>query len=160
MEKIWKSWAPQHCKFFIWPATNNRCWTGDRLAKTGLPHPPACPLCDQAGESIQHLLISCIFARQVWFIILQRLDWAPSVRFLLANFQVGGTRQSRMCLRRWKKGLIHSLPWWPGRFGSTGMSVSLMVQVWASQFVTMFGNANSHCIAVPKGEDKVLYNMH
>jgi hypothetical protein len=53
-KRIWKSWAPQHCKFFIWPAINNRCWTVDRLAKTGLPHPPSCPLCDQAGESIQH----------------------------------------------------------------------------------------------------------
>jgi hypothetical protein len=107
------------------------------------------------------------------FIILQRLGWAPSVRFLLANFQVGGTRQTRMCLRRWKKGLIHSLPWWPGRFRSTGMSVSLMVQVRASKFVTMWmdlepkpsfvtmlRNANSHCITVPKGKDKVLYNMH
>ena len=42
-KRIWKSWAPQHCKFFIWLAINNRCWTGDRLAKRGLPHPAACP---------------------------------------------------------------------------------------------------------------------
>jgi len=49
-KRTWKSWAPQNCNFFIWLAINNRCWTGDRLAKRGLPHPAACPLCDQAGE--------------------------------------------------------------------------------------------------------------
>ena len=71
-KRIWKSWAPQNCKFFIWLAINNRCWTGDRLAKRGLPHPASCRLCDQE-RSIQHFLISCVFARQVWFIIFQRL---------------------------------------------------------------------------------------
>ena len=30
-----------------------------------LPHPPACPLCDQAEENIQRILISCVFARQI-----------------------------------------------------------------------------------------------
>uniref|UniRef100_A0A0A8YCP8 Reverse transcriptase zinc-binding domain-containing protein n=1 Tax=Arundo donax TaxID=35708 RepID=A0A0A8YCP8_ARUDO len=71
--RTWKTWALLRCKFFIWLAINNRCWTADRLAKRNLPHPAACPLCDQA-ESIQHILVSCVFARQVWTIILQRLD--------------------------------------------------------------------------------------
>ena len=45
----------------------------DRLAKRGLPHPERCPLCDQAEETINHLLVSCVFSRQVWFNILQRV---------------------------------------------------------------------------------------
>ena len=60
-KRIWKSWAPMKCKLFIWLATNNRRWTSDRLAKRGLPHPAACPLCDQADETIQHILVSCVF---------------------------------------------------------------------------------------------------
>ena len=60
-------------KLFIWLAINNRCWTVDRLDKRGLPHPAACPLCDQVEESIQHILVSCVFSRQVWSHILQRL---------------------------------------------------------------------------------------
>lgn len=44
------------------------------LAKRGLPHPTACLLCDQAEESIQHLLVSCVFSRQVWFLILHHLN--------------------------------------------------------------------------------------
>ena len=38
------------------------------------PHPPACPLCDQVEENIQHILISCVFARQIWTLIFQKLD--------------------------------------------------------------------------------------
>lgn len=45
---IWKSWAPLRYKFFLWLAVNNRCWTADRLAKRGLQHPAAYPLCDQS----------------------------------------------------------------------------------------------------------------
>ncbi|WVZ61990.1 hypothetical protein U9M48_011792, partial [Paspalum notatum var. saurae] len=63
-KRIWKSWAPPNCKFFIWLAILNRCWTSNRLAKCGLPHQPSCPLCDQADESIQHLLMQCVVARE------------------------------------------------------------------------------------------------
>jgi hypothetical protein len=64
--RIWKTWAPSHCKFFIWLVFHNRVWTSDRLAKRGLPHPEACPLCDQAEGTIHHLLVECVFTRQVW----------------------------------------------------------------------------------------------
>ena len=45
--RIWKSWAPLRCKFFLWLAIKQRIWTADRLTKWGLPHQAACPLCDQ-----------------------------------------------------------------------------------------------------------------
>ena len=44
-----------------------------RLAKRNLPHPEACPFCDQEEETINHLLIGCVFAREVWTICLQQL---------------------------------------------------------------------------------------
>jgi hypothetical protein len=71
--KRWKSWAPPRCKFSIWLVFHNRCWTADRLVKRGLPHPEACPFCDQAKELIHHLLVGCVFTRQVWVMILQHL---------------------------------------------------------------------------------------
>jgi hypothetical protein len=72
-ERIWRSWAPGKCQFFMWLVAHNKCWTADRLAKKGLPHPEHCPLCDQDEETINHLLLSCVFSRQIWFIVLQRL---------------------------------------------------------------------------------------
>uniref|UniRef100_A0A453FCJ1 Reverse transcriptase zinc-binding domain-containing protein n=1 Tax=Aegilops tauschii subsp. strangulata TaxID=200361 RepID=A0A453FCJ1_AEGTS len=50
---IWRSWAPLNVKFFLWLASQNRCWTADRLAKRGLQHPPVCCLCSQEEESLQ-----------------------------------------------------------------------------------------------------------
>jgi len=40
----------------------------------GLPHSKRCCLCDQAQETIHHLLTSCVFAHQVWFSLLQKVS--------------------------------------------------------------------------------------
>lgn len=60
-------------EFFVWIATFNRCWTADRLIRRGLPHPKRCPFCDQAEENINHILVSCVFAREAWFHALQMI---------------------------------------------------------------------------------------
>ena len=70
--RIWKTWAPLRCKFFIWLVFHNRVWTADRLAKRNLAHPESCPLCDQEDETINHLLVGCVFARQVWSLVLHQ----------------------------------------------------------------------------------------
>ncbi|WVZ76728.1 hypothetical protein U9M48_024677 [Paspalum notatum var. saurae] len=71
-ERIWKSWAPGNCRFFMWLVAHDRCWTADRLARRGLQHHPRCLLCDQDFETIDHLLASCVFSRQFWFQLLQK----------------------------------------------------------------------------------------
>ncbi|WVZ80002.1 hypothetical protein U9M48_027520 [Paspalum notatum var. saurae] len=77
-------------------ALSNRCWVSDikgaltvqvlteylhiwelledRLAKRGLPHQAACPFCDQASETINHVLSSCVVAREAWTLVLHRLN--------------------------------------------------------------------------------------
>ena len=72
-ELIWKSWAPKKCQFFIWLAVHKRSWTADRLARRGLAHPTCCVLCDQVEEDIQHIIIGCVFAKQVWFQMLSKV---------------------------------------------------------------------------------------
>jgi hypothetical protein len=73
-ERIWKTWAPPKCHFFLWLVEQRKCWTVDRLARRGLDHPEKCPLCDQESETIDHLLISCVFARQFWFTLLRQFN--------------------------------------------------------------------------------------
>jgi hypothetical protein len=73
-ERIWKSWAPPKCRFFLWLAVHKRYWTAHRLARWGLTHPDKCPLYDQEDENIDHLLVSCVFSRQVWYYALRQVD--------------------------------------------------------------------------------------
>jgi hypothetical protein len=72
--QVWKSRAPAKCRFFLWLAVRDRCWTADRLEKRRLPRPSACPFCDQAQESITHLLLGCVLARTVWAACLRWWD--------------------------------------------------------------------------------------
>lgn len=76
-ERIWKNWAPGKCKFFMWLVANNKCWTTHCLTRRGLAHLECCPLCDQVEETIDHLLVSCVYNREVWFHILQRFGLQP-----------------------------------------------------------------------------------
>jgi len=59
-ERIWKTWAPGKCRFFLWLVAHNRCWTADRLARHGLDHPTRCLHCDEDSETINHLLVDCL----------------------------------------------------------------------------------------------------
>lgn len=63
----WKSWAPLKCKLFVWLALQYRLWTSDRRARHGLQdHPSACYTCLQAEDSVDHILVNCTYAREVW----------------------------------------------------------------------------------------------
>jgi hypothetical protein len=50
-KEIWKTWGPPCCRFFIWLASLNRCWSTDHLARQGFNHHEKCP-CDQEEETI------------------------------------------------------------------------------------------------------------
>jgi hypothetical protein len=67
--------VPHEHKFFLWLAIQDRCWTSDRRRQHGLTSMVDCALCSQAGESIDHLLIGCVFSREVWHRVLSRFDW-------------------------------------------------------------------------------------
>ncbi|GJN27928.1 hypothetical protein PR202_gb15994 [Eleusine coracana subsp. coracana] len=41
-----------------------------------MPHPKICVLCDQEEEDIQHILVSCVFSRQIWFSLLDRVGFS------------------------------------------------------------------------------------
>jgi hypothetical protein len=104
--RIWKTWASPRCKFFIWLVFHNRVWTADRLARRNLPHPEVCPFCDQEEETINHILLGCVFAREVWTITLQHLDFmhlAPQP--VVIRFRVGGRGQLQHRQRKFARDL-------------------------------------------------------
>jgi hypothetical protein len=41
------------------------------LKKQSLDHLERCSLCDQERETINHLLVACVFSREYWFLLLR-----------------------------------------------------------------------------------------
>jgi hypothetical protein len=57
------------------------------FSKKGLPHPPQCVFCDQE-ENAQHILSSCVFAREFLFKVLTHMGFssrAPRQNSLLRS---------------------------------------------------------------------------
>ena len=89
-----KTWASTKCKIQIWLAMQRRLWTADRRLRHGLESHTACPLCDQAPKTADHIALGCVFAREVWSKVLRRcgldsltpsvddslIDWWPEAR--------------------------------------------------------------------------------
>jgi hypothetical protein len=112
-DRIWKTWAPTKCKFFLWLAALNRCWTVDRLAKRGLEHLERCPLCDQEDETVQHLLTSCVFARETWAHILSKVGLQhllPSSD--VKSFQVWWRSSVDAAVKKGFNSLVALGAWW------------------------------------------------
>jgi hypothetical protein len=147
-------WAPPKCKFFLWLAAINRCWMADRLARRSLDHPDKCPLCDQEDETVQHILVSCVFARQVWVQILSLVGLQHLSPILGEGiFQEWWRLAERRVSAVMKKGfntLVVLVAWWIWKhrnscvFDGASPSVARIVQ-------DIRDEAGQWCLAGPSG---------
>ena len=59
----------------MWLAILHRLWTSDRRVRHGqqdeISH---CHLCDQEEDTIEHILMQCVFARQVWHLCFMETE--------------------------------------------------------------------------------------
>jgi hypothetical protein len=73
-EAIWSAKAPLKCQLFMWLAVLNRIWTSERRERHGLQDSvDACAVSLQAEDTVDHILVQCPFAREVWFSCLTKL---------------------------------------------------------------------------------------
>jgi hypothetical protein len=66
---MWKTWAPLRVKIFLWLALWRGHWTVDWRTRHGLKARDHCYLCDQAPETIDHIIASCPFTRELWHLV-------------------------------------------------------------------------------------------
>jgi hypothetical protein len=74
-KEAWESMAPGKCRFFAWQVLHMKIWTSERLLRHGLPNSSPCILCNQESEMVNHLLLACVYSREVWFKVLRRCGW-------------------------------------------------------------------------------------
>lgn len=69
-KELSKTRATPRCKLFFWPVLLGCCWTSNRLQRHNLQNSGPCALCDQESETLEHLLLGCVYSREVWFRLL------------------------------------------------------------------------------------------
>jgi hypothetical protein len=68
---IWKSKVLPRVTFFTWTAVLGKILTMDNLRKKNIIVMDWCCMCKKSGESIDHLLLHCEVAMEVWNMVFQ-----------------------------------------------------------------------------------------
>ena len=68
MRFIWKSLAPPSVQFFVWLVANGRIKSGESLFRYGIisKAETVCGLCGTSMETINHVLLHCMFVWRIW----------------------------------------------------------------------------------------------
>lgn len=64
-KELWKTAMPPHVKHFFWLVLHERCWTANRRYRHGLQDSDICIFCDQASEMMDHIILGCVYNREV-----------------------------------------------------------------------------------------------
>jgi hypothetical protein len=109
---IWKSKVPLRVAFFTWTAVLGKLPTIDNLRKRNMVIVNRCCLCKNAAESIDHLFLHCILAKDLWDSVLLSfgVSWVMPcrVRMLVDCWQGGLGRQRNSLI--WKA-IPHCIMW-------------------------------------------------
>jgi hypothetical protein len=83
-KNIWRVKAPTMVVFFVWLAALGKILTHDNLRKRNVIVIEWCCLCKKSGESIDHLLLHCEVARDLWnyILILSGVEWVMPLTVL------------------------------------------------------------------------------
>ena len=77
---IWKVKALRRVAFFVWTAAWGRILTCDNLRWRGIVLVGWCCLCKCSGETVDHLLLHCSVAAELWRFVFKMfgVDWVMS----------------------------------------------------------------------------------
>jgi mannosylglycoprotein endo-beta-mannosidase len=74
---VWRSKVPMRVAFFVWEVMHGKILTIDNLRRRGICVIDWCYLCKGDAESIDHLLLHCSVASELWNFVLSltQLTW-------------------------------------------------------------------------------------
>ncbi|KAF6156023.1 hypothetical protein GIB67_035380 [Kingdonia uniflora] len=91
MKKIWIPKLTSKVVFFAWTLVLNKAFTIDNLRKRNILIVNFCSMCKKDGESIDYLLLLCLFAESIWIELFTGIGnpWPHfrSVKELLTNWK-------------------------------------------------------------------------
>ena len=67
---VWKAKVPPRVAFFVWTSALGKILTMDNLRKRRVMIQDWCCMCKSSGESLNHLLLHCPVAWELWSMVL------------------------------------------------------------------------------------------
>ena len=135
--ELWATAAPPKVKIFFWLALHRRLWTAARRRRHGLQANDDCVLCSQEPETADHLFAACVFTRELWHRLLQRVGFqflCPNGDADLVNWWLASRREISSGFRKGFDSLVLLISWetWKERnrrtFGGAPSSVAQVLQ--------------------------------
>lgn len=84
---LWRCWAPLSCKLFMWLTRQFRLWTSVRSLRHGLQDQRlACFPYDQEEDTVDHILLQCMYLRQIWLQCVRRAKIDMQLLTTIANW--------------------------------------------------------------------------
>jgi hypothetical protein len=83
-KSIWRVKALSRVTFFVWTVALGKFFTHDNLRKRNVVVVEWCCMCKKSGEFVEHLLLHCEAARDLWSYILTLfgVEWVMPRRVL------------------------------------------------------------------------------
>uniref|UniRef100_A0A2N9HAP6 Reverse transcriptase zinc-binding domain-containing protein n=1 Tax=Fagus sylvatica TaxID=28930 RepID=A0A2N9HAP6_FAGSY len=69
-KSVWKAKVPSRVAFFVWTAALGKILTTENLRKRRVTILDWCCMCKSSGESVNHLLVHCPVAWELWSMVL------------------------------------------------------------------------------------------
>lgn len=113
-KELWATLAPPKVKLFFWLALHKRLWTAERRRRHGLQQNDSCALCLQESETADHLLVACVFTRELWHRVLVQTGYghlAPGENTLLVEWWHAAWTEIPVTLRRGFDSLVLLTSW-------------------------------------------------
>jgi hypothetical protein len=69
-KSVWQVKVPRMFTFFVWTVALDRILTVDNLWKRIMMIIDWCCMCKTSGQSLEHFLLHCMVARDIWLFVL------------------------------------------------------------------------------------------
>lgn len=113
-QAIWRAQSEGKHRVFAWLLVQNKILTADWLLTRNWSCNPMCVLCDQLPETVVHLCLTCVFAREGWVRFAARsggrirvLEFGVSMEMWWNSSLAGLSRKDR----RWMAVVLIYIPW-------------------------------------------------
>lgn len=129
LNKLWRVNIPPKIKMFWWKATHNGLPVVENLKKRGYGSCELCPLCGEKPETVDHMILQCRIAWEIWSLVLNEDRYQLSQISTIYDLML-------FCLQKISKDRADNVPFFLGW------------RIWKARNKLVFENRRDHIIHI------------